>query len=253
MVLMLRRRDRVTCAHCAASHPGIYKGQQCLICGRTIGAEGLHRDYARSMVERPRAQQKSKTQIAGLKSERDRLRSERDGLKSERDALRSERDALRSERDTLISETVALRSEGDDVRSERDALRSQGDALRSEKASLDSERTALRSERDTMRSERDVLKTERDEFRAILAALTRQDRVGTPDYEWHMELAAKGMAERDNHPMPKSVRTREAFYKIMAGAALDAIDLRALLDRMTRTERYLDARLSGEPVSSEET
>ena len=35
--------------------------------------------------------------------------------------------------------------------------------------------------------------------------------LGVSDYEWLVELAAKGMAERDNHPMPKSVTTPEAF------------------------------------------
>jgi hypothetical protein len=57
------------------------------------------------------------------------------------------------------------------------------------------------------------------------------------DYEWHVALAAKGMAERDNHPMPKSVTTPEAFYEIMARAALDAIGLAALLERVARAER----------------
>ena len=33
------------------------------------------------------------------------------------------------------------------------------------------------------------------------------------DYEWLVELAAKGMAERDNHPMPKSVTTPEAVLR----------------------------------------
>jgi len=60
------------------------------------------------------------------------------------------------------------------------------------------------------------------------------------DYEWQVKLAAKGMAERDNHPMPKSVTTPEAFYEVVAGAALDAIDLRTLLNRMTRAERELE-------------
>ena len=60
------------------------------------------------------------------------------------------------------------------------------------------------------------------------------------DYEWHVALAAKGMAERDNHPMPKSVTTPEAFYEIMARAALDAIGLAALLERVARAERDLE-------------
>lgn len=62
----------------------------------------------------------------------------------------------------------------------------------------------------------------------------------TPDYEWHVEIAAKGIGERDNHPMPPSVTTPEAFYEVMARAALDAIDLRALLERLARAERDLE-------------
>jgi hypothetical protein len=76
-----------------------------------------------------------------------------------------------------------------------------------------------------------------DGLSAALAALARQDGLSTPDYEWHVEMAAKGMAERDNHPMPKSVATPEAFYEVMAGAALDAIGLQALLERVARAER----------------
>jgi hypothetical protein len=60
------------------------------------------------------------------------------------------------------------------------------------------------------------------------------------DYELHVQLAAKGMAERDSHPMPESVKTPEAFYEVMAGAALDAIGLRDLLDRLERAERDLE-------------
>jgi hypothetical protein len=57
------------------------------------------------------------------------------------------------------------------------------------------------------------------------------------DYEWLVELAAKGMAERDNHPMPKSVTTPEAFYEVMARAAFDAIGLPALIEDMARAEK----------------
>jgi hypothetical protein len=61
-----------------------------------------------------------------------------------------------------------------------------------------------------------------------------------PGYEWYLELGAKGMAERDNHPMPKSVTTPEAFYQVMTSAAFDAIDLRTLLERLSRAERELE-------------
>jgi len=60
------------------------------------------------------------------------------------------------------------------------------------------------------------------------------------DYKQQVKQAAKGLAERDNHPMPKSVTTPEAFYEVMAAAVLDAIDLPALLERVTRAERELE-------------
>jgi hypothetical protein len=60
------------------------------------------------------------------------------------------------------------------------------------------------------------------------------------DYQRQVSLAAKGLAERDNYPMLKSVTTPEAFYEVMAAAALDAIDLPLLLERLTRAERELE-------------
>jgi hypothetical protein len=60
------------------------------------------------------------------------------------------------------------------------------------------------------------------------------------DFEWQVELAAKGLRERDQYPMPKSVTTPEAFYEVMAGAALEAIDLPALLDRLASVEEELE-------------
>ena len=40
--------------------------------------------------------------------------------------------------------------------------------------------------------------------------------------------------------MPKTVTVPKAFYEMMAAAALDATDLRALLERATRAERELE-------------
>ena len=60
------------------------------------------------------------------------------------------------------------------------------------------------------------------------------------DYEWLVELGAKGLAERDNHPMPESITTPEAFYEVMARAAFDAIGLPALIEDMARAERELN-------------
>jgi hypothetical protein len=151
MAFILRRRKRVTCANCGASHPAIYKGQPCLICGSTIDAANGHRKEVGSMSsENPKAEeaeeQQYKAQIAALESER-------------------------------------------------------------------------------------------NELQAALAALTRQDVVSASDYERYVKLAAKGMAERDNHPMPESVTTPEAFYEVMAGAALDAVGFRALIERLARAVR----------------
>jgi len=67
------------------------------------------------------------------------------------------------------------------------------------------------------------------------------------DYEVMVELAAKGMAERDNHPMPKSVTTPGAFYEVMARAALEAAGLRALLEDFARAEQEL--KKAGEGLS----
>lgn len=80
----------------------------------------------------------------------------------------------------------------------------------------------------------------RSEREDRILAQTRHDAVSMPDYEWYVELGAKGMAQRDNHPMPKSVTTPEEFYEIMSAAALDAIGLRTLLSRLARAERELE-------------
>ena len=63
--------------------------------------------------------------------------------------------------------------------------------------------------------------------------------VSVSDYEWLVELAAKGLAERDNHLMPKSVTTPEEFYEGMARAALDAIGLHALLEELAEALQEL--------------
>jgi hypothetical protein len=85
-----------------------------------------------------------------------------------------------------------------------------------------------------------ALQAERDELRADLrAAPNRQRVVDVSDYEWHVELAAKALAQRDKRPMPPTVTTPEGFYEIMAGAALDATGLRDLLERVARAERNL--------------
>jgi hypothetical protein len=60
------------------------------------------------------------------------------------------------------------------------------------------------------------------------------------DYERLLELAAKGMAERDNYPVPEPVTTPGAFYEVMARAALDAAEIPALLERTARAERNIE-------------
>jgi len=75
---------------------------------------------------------------------------------------------------------------------------------------------------------------------ALQASRSQHNFVYVSDYEWYVELAGKGLAQRDKFPMPPSVTTPEAFYEIMGGAALDAIGLRALLNRMAQAERNLE-------------
>jgi hypothetical protein len=82
-----------------------------------------------------------------------------------------------------------------------------------------------------------ALQAERNELRAALrAAGNRQRTVGVSDYHGHVELAAKGLAQRDKVPMPPWVTTPEGFYELMAAAALDATGLRDLLERVARAE-----------------
>ena len=82
-----------------------------------------------------------------------------------------------------------------------------------------------------------ALQSERDELRTALAALSRQDVVSISGYDQYVKVAAKGMAERDSHSMPESVTTPEAFYEVMAGAALDAVGFRALVEQLARATR----------------
>jgi hypothetical protein len=152
-----RRPKRATCGSCSASHPAIYEGASCLICGSTIKAANEHRKSTGALASKQR-----KTKEAESEYE---------------------------------AEIAALRSERDELRDELKALE------------------------------------------------IRQGSVGTPDYEWHVELAAKGLAQRDHFPMPPSVTEQEEFYEIMAGAALDATGLRSLLERMAQAERSLETIL----------
>jgi hypothetical protein len=148
---ILRRRKRVTCAKCGASHPSPYKGQPCLICGSTINAAHEHRNKVDTVASENRKtedmkEQQYKAQIAALQSER-------------------------------------------------------------------------------------------DELNAALAALRHRDVVSISSYHQYVKVAAKGMAERDNHPLPESVTTPDAFYEVMAESALDAVGFSALVERLARAMR----------------
>jgi hypothetical protein len=151
VAFILRHRKRVTCAKCGASHPAIYEGQPCLICGSTIAA--VNGD--------------------------------------------------RKEVSTVASEN-----------------------LKTEEAKEQQYKAQIAA-----------LQSERDELSATLSALTHQDVVSISDYRRYVKVAAKGMAKRDSHSMPESVTTPEAFYEVMAGAALDAVGFRALLERLARAMR----------------
>jgi hypothetical protein len=84
-----------------------------------------------------------------------------------------------------------------------------------------------------------ALQSECDALRAALDALTHHDAVTMSEYGRYVEASAKGIAERDTYPMPRSVATRKAFYEIMADAALEAIDLRSLMESLPRADRQL--------------
>ena len=144
-------RKRVTCANCGASHPGIYQGMACLICGLPIGAVRAHQDDARVMDFE--------------------------------------------------------------------------------------ERKTEEAEEQNYKAEIAALQTERSELSATIADLRRQNDVSASDFALYVAVAARGMAERDRYPMPESVTTPEAFYIVMAAAALDAIGPSALLGVTGRKSR----------------
>ena len=157
MPSILKRHGRVMCAQCGASHPAIFEGQQCLICGSTIDVPSRRHDDVGTAV----------TDDVG----------------------------------TAVPEDHEVEKE-----------------YTTQSAASDAERA---------------------ELRVTLAALSRQDLVSASDCERYLKVAAKGMAQRDNYPIPRSVTTPQAFYEIMAGAALDAIDFPALLGRLERANRQL--------------
>jgi hypothetical protein len=158
MVFNLRRRKRVTCANCGASHPAIYQGMACLICESPIDAASEHQEDARVMAFEERRAEEAKDQQYKAK--------------------------------------IA------------------------------------------------ALQAEQAELSAVITELNRESVVSTSDFARYVEVAAKGMAERDSHPMPESVTTPEAFYKVMAAAALEAIGPRAL--------RGVNSAHGGKPESSQE-
>ena len=68
----------MSCASCSASHPAIYKGQRCLICGSTIdAAHGRRKEVGTVASENLKAEdveeQQYKAQIAALQASADEL------------------------------------------------------------------------------------------------------------------------------------------------------------------------------------
>lgn len=70
------------------------------------------------------------------------------------------------------------------------------------------------------------------------------------DYDYLVELAAKALAERDNHPMPEWVTTPEAFYVVMAREALDAIGLLAILAQLPPLEQEKNGGEQTSPLAT---
>jgi hypothetical protein len=97
-----------------------------------------------------------------------------------------------------------------------------------------------------------ALQTERDQLRAVLGAVGAHLRaVRTREFHEYEVLAARGLAERDSHPIPRSVTTSAAFYQLMARAALDAVGLRSLLEHVAtaeQTSRSAGPTGTGDPV-----
>jgi hypothetical protein len=137
LAINFRRSHRVACGQCGASHPAIFDGRRCLICGAMIVA---------APVNIPPA-------LDAEKSENNRV----DG--------------------NCEAELAELKSECEELRA------------------------------------------------AVQAAGSRPDPARLSDYEWYVELAAQGLAERDAYRLPTSAKTPEAFYVAMARAALDATGL----------------------------
>lgn len=136
MATIFKRSDRVACGQCGASHPAIYDGQRCLICGAIIESAPVN---------------------------------------------------------------IPPAPDSD-----------------SENNKLDGHYNAELAE----------LKSECEELRAALkAAQTRSNEIKLSDFERYVQLAAQGLAKRDTYPLPTSVKTPEAFYSIMAFAALNATGL----------------------------
>jgi hypothetical protein len=102
------------------------------------------------------------------------------------------------------------------------------DQQRKAEEAKDQQRKAEEAKDQQYKAEIAALQAERAELRAAITELNRESVVSTSDFDRYVEVAAKGMAERDSYPMPESVTTPEAFYKIMAAAALEAIGPRAL-------------------------
>jgi hypothetical protein len=178
-----------------------------------------------------RAKEQYKAQLVALQFERDQLRA---AVRYEAQlvALQSELDQLRAALEQYKAQLLALQFERDQLRA----------ALQYE-----AQLVALQLERDQLKATLEhkaqlvALQSERDQLRAALeAARSSHDSAPVSDYEWHVELAAEGLAQRDKRPMPMSVTTPEEFYEVMAGAALEASGLRALLERVARAERELE-------------
>jgi hypothetical protein len=88
--IISRRSRRVTCGRCGASHPVIYDGQQCLICGAMIGAAPVNIPPAldTEKSENNRAAGHYKTELAELKLECEELRAALQAARTRPDPVR---------------------------------------------------------------------------------------------------------------------------------------------------------------------
>lgn len=89
LAIIFRRSHRVACGRCGASHPAIYDGQHCLICGAMIVAAPVNIPPALDAeTENNRGDGNCEAELAELKSECEELRAALQAARNRPDPVR---------------------------------------------------------------------------------------------------------------------------------------------------------------------